>query len=102
MKKFHLAAAALLIAAPAQAAEIPQINVPYATYRQQLLEYGWKPAPPFGVHTIGCGSPYPEMCNGNRVGSGDWVHPVDGSRLTIQLWPCRHGWCVAPALDDRK
>jgi len=93
MKTLLATAAALLaIAAPVQASEIPGTDVPYAAYRQQLINNGWRPDP----SGPSCG-PYKETCTGNRMGSGRWMHPVDGNQIEIMIWPCKHGWCVAPA-----
>ena len=93
MKKLLATTAALLaIAAPAQASEIPGTDVPYATYRQQLINKGWRPDP----SAPSCG-PYKETCTGNRTGSGRWFNPADDAVIEVTIWPCKHGWCVAPA-----
>ena len=83
----------VLAALPALGAEIPGVDVPYATYRQQLLKNGFRPAP-----DAPCCGPYPETSTGNRIGSAHWVHPGDGMKVELLLWPCKHGWCLAPPL----
>lgn len=77
---------------PSLAAEVPGTDLPYASYRKQLMLNGWQPV-------RFCGSPYPEMCTGRSMGSVKWTHPVDGSNIELLLWPCRHGWCLAPAIE---
>ena len=85
----------LLLTAPVVAAEIPGIEIPYATYRRKMLENGFKPEPP--CKHPPCGElPYPETITGNRLGSANWIHPVDGTKVDLLLWPCKHGWCLAP------
>lgn len=81
---------ALLLCTPCVAGEMPSTDVPYATYRQKMLQYGWKPVP--CSHSP---SPYPETCTGNAVGTAQWRHPVSGHTSDLLLWPCRHGWCLA-------
>jgi hypothetical protein len=90
---FLLAGLAMACHTPAMAAELPGTGLPYATYRKQLLGYGWRPI----RH---CGTPYPEACTGNAMGTVWWQHPVDGRRVEIFLWPCRHGWCLAPSVSE--
>lgn len=90
-----LALAAVIQQASAVASELPGIDYPYATYRQRLQAYGWRPDP----SAPSCG-PYPETCTGNRMGSAGWLHPVDGRRVVVLLWPCKHGWCVAPGFTE--
>ena len=92
MKLITALAALTLIAAPAQSAQIPSVDIPYATYRQQMLDNGFRFDPPCVTK---CG-PYPETSTGNRIGSAHWVHPVDGLKVHLMLWPCKHGWCLAP------
>jgi hypothetical protein len=87
--------ALLGMAAPALASELPGIDYPYATYRQRLQAYGWRADP----SAPSCG-PYPETCTGNRTGSARWIHPIGSRRVEILLWPCKHGWCVAPAFNE--
>jgi hypothetical protein len=95
MKKLLACAAALLaFAAPALASEIPGTDIPYATYRQQLINNGWRPDP-----SAPCCGPFKETSTGNRVGTGHWFHPADGKQIEVTIWPCRHGWCVAPAFS---
>jgi hypothetical protein len=96
MTRITIAAILLLtFATPALAAQLPGTDLPYATYRTRLAVNGWRPDP-----TAGCSStPYPEVCTGNAMGTGTWAHPVDASRVVINLWPCRHGWCVAPSSE---
>jgi len=90
VKRVLLLALALL-PGPAVASEIPGIDIPYATYRQRMFANGFKPRP--GEPQCG---PYPETCTGNRLGTAYWIHPVDGHKVDLMLWPCKHGWCLAP------
>jgi hypothetical protein len=95
MKKLFAAAIAVFtIATPAQASVIPGTNVPYATYRQQLFNNGWRPNP-----FAPCCGPYKETSVGNRTGSGHWFHPATGKQITVHIWPCKHGWCLSPKFD---
>ena len=85
----------MAMASPALAAQIPSIDYPYATYRQQMMQNGYvrdKSAPTCG--------PYPETCVGNRIGTASWMHPISGSKLKLTLWPCKQGWCLAPPLQN--
>jgi len=88
-------ALSLLMAGAVAAAQIPGTEMPYATYRRKMLENGFKPEPPC-KHPPCVGLPYPEMITGNRLGSAHWIHPVDGTKVHLLLWPCKHGWCLAP------
>lgn len=76
------------------AGSVPSTELPYAIYRQRMLDNGWKP------DFAGCNSgPYPEFCAGNAIGTGAWRHHVDGRKVFINNWPCKHGWCVAPYIE---
>jgi hypothetical protein len=100
LRSFPMCRSALMLAfglllvsqPPLTAAEIPGTDLAYANYRKLLLANGWRPV-------RFCGSPYPETCTGRSMASAKWLHPVDGSKIEIQLWPCRHGWCLAPAVS---
>jgi hypothetical protein len=93
LRRVFLLVAALSFSPSTLAAEIPGTDLPYATYRKQLLSNGWQPI----RH---CGSPYLETCTGRSMGSARWNHPVQNEKIEILLWPCRHGWCLAPAIDE--
>lgn len=89
--------AALFAAIPAAASQVPTPDAPYAKYRQQLLQNGWRPDP----EAPNCG-PYPEVCTGNSQGAAQWIHPVDGRKIKIHLWFCPDGLCLAAPLIDNK
>ena len=94
IKRFTALLTGLLITSPVAAAQLPGTDVPYATYRQQMLENGWRPR----VDGPKCG-PYPETCMGRSMGTAYWMHPVDNTKVDLLLWPCKHGWCIAPNAD---
>jgi hypothetical protein len=89
MTRTFLMLAASLVGAPLVAGQMPSTDVPYARYRQQMLENGWQPVP------YACRQPYPETCTGRAVGTARWRHPVSKQQSDLLLWPCRHGWCLA-------
>lgn len=92
----QIAALVLFLIPPAfaEASEIPGTEIPYATYRRKMLANGFKPATPCASPP--CGGPFPETITGNRLGSAYWIHLVDGMKVDLLLWPCKHGWCLAP------
>lgn len=97
MKLFTaLAAAGVVTAQPVLSSQIPPTNIPYASYRQQMINNGWVR----DTTQPSCGA-YPEVCTGNAQGSAAWYHPVSKSRVLLHLWPCKHGWCLAaPILQN--
>lgn len=78
MKRSLLIMYSVLLGGNAFAAEIPGIDIPYASYRKRMFENGFIPRP--GQPQCG---PYPETCMGNPLGSAFWIHPVAG--LTVDF-----------------
>ncbi len=83
----------LFFGLPSLAVELPGTDLAYASYRKLLLTNGWQPV-------RFCGSPYPETCTGRSMAAARWAHPVEKRVIEIELWPCRHGWCLAPSVRD--